>query len=59
MMINHDEPNAQNRGENRTDPDDSCDRCGRSVSRESAATTVESADGEVTPVCTDCEYGTD
>jgi hypothetical protein len=48
-------------GEAPSGSSESCDWCGRSVSRETAVRRVHGAeaDAEAVPLCTDCEYGTD
>ncbi len=62
MDINYDAPASpflRGAGEERSDPPESCDWCGRPVSRETAVMRpVGGADGDVVPLCTQCEYGT-
>lgn len=47
--------------EARSNASESCDWCGRSVSRETAVRRLHGtdADAEAVPLCTQCEYGAD
>ncbi len=45
--------------EERGDAPESCDWCGRPVSRETAVRRPGGTEGDAVPLCGECEYGTD